>query len=194
MHPICQFAFCIICHTKLTIAKLFKTCYNGRDLFLLFGTVTMKKSLVASLIASIALLTACGGDHADTVKAEDMIKTAEQNAKALAPVAEKVTFGDEGGPKAGETTANTNETVADSDTLVTAQHDAANSDGKSADTTSDTTTADAPTADTAETPKAEAAEAKATDEQPAEDKKPAQSADEAPSDAPKAEAQPADKK
>lgn len=183
MHPICQFAFCIICHTKLTIAKLFKTCYNGRDLFLLFGTVTMKKSLVASLIASIALLTACGGDHANTVKAEDMVKTAEQNAKALAPVAEKVTFGDEGGPKAGETTTTTDSQTADSATLITAHHGTANSD-----------TADAPTADTAETPKAETTEAKATDEQPAEDKKPAQSANEAPSDAPKAEEQPADKK
>lgn len=52
----------------------------------------MKKTLILTALA--LALTACGGDHEKT-HAVDVVETAEQNAKAVAPVAEPIKFDDE---------------------------------------------------------------------------------------------------
>lgn len=62
----------------------------------------MKKTLILTALA--LALTACGGDHEKT-HAVDVVETAEQNAKAAAPVAQPITFDDEKTAKASETPA-----------------------------------------------------------------------------------------
>lgn len=68
----------------------------------------MKKTLV--LTALVLALTACGGDDHSKVYAVDVVETAEQNAKDVAPVAEPIKFDDENAPKAGEASAATETT------------------------------------------------------------------------------------
>lgn len=103
----------------------------------------MKKSLIASLIATSTLLTACGGDKHGKVYAEEVVKVAEQNAKAAAPQAESVKFDDEGAPKAGETTATDTATTATADTAAASTTESTATDSAAASTEA-TATADAP--------------------------------------------------
>lgn len=127
----------------------------------------MKKSLIASLIATSTLLTACGGDKHDKVYAEEMVKVAEQNAKAAAPQAETVKFDDEGAPKAGETTATDTTTTATADTAAASTTESTATDSATASTEA-TATADAP-ATTTDAPATE--NDTKTDETKSEEKK-----------------------
>lgn len=60
----------------------------------------MNAKLLLASIATTALLSACGGDHAH-VKAVDEVAKAEAAAKEKAPKAEPITFEDEGQPTMG---------------------------------------------------------------------------------------------
>lgn len=134
----------------------------GIYFYFLIWNIAMKKALLASLIASTVLLTACGGEKHDKVYAEEMVKTAEENAKKLAPEAEKITFGDEGAPKAGEATAQAD--------TATEQSGEKADEAKTDEQKSDEAKADEPKAEDkkADDSKSEADAPKADDKKPAD--------------------------
>lgn len=99
-----------------------------------------------SILQSIAIivllsvgLVACSNEHHETANATEVVELAQNNAEALAPVAEPIQFDDESLPKIGSTT---DTSTADTSTTDTSTTDKADSTNNATTDQSQTTTND----------------------------------------------------